>query len=248
VTAQLRAELLRQRSTRTALGLVAAMIALVLLAILLHTLGLPARDLDSADRQLEVLGRGEMLGALFASLLGAISITAEYRHGTIRPTFLVMPRRGRIVAAKVACGMLLGAGFALVAAALAAALGTGSLRARGIAVHLDADDYALLLGGSAVAGSMWAAIGVGIGAILRRQVPTTIGFCAWLLFVEGLLVGDVASVTEVGRFGPGAAAAALTGQNPATLLPPAVGGALLALYAAMAALAGALATMRRDVG
>jgi hypothetical protein len=68
------------------------------------------------------------------------------------------------------------------------------------------------------------------------------------LFIESLLVRDVAGVTDVGRFGPGAAAAAITGQDPGTLLAPAVGLLLLVLYAAAAALAGSLATARRDVG
>jgi hypothetical protein len=94
---------------------------------------------------------------------------------------------------------------------------------------------------------MWAAIGVGVGAVVRQQVPTVVGLSAWLLFVEGLLVGDVAGVGDVGRFAPGAAAAAITGQDPESLLAPAVGLLLLAVYAAVAAAAGSLLTARRDV-
>ena len=92
---QLRAELFKQRSTRTGAGLFIGMLALVLAAILVHGLGLPAHDLSSRHNQLIVLGRGELLAAVFAARLGAVSITGEYRHGTIRPTFLAMPRRGR---------------------------------------------------------------------------------------------------------------------------------------------------------
>lgn len=248
MTAQLRAELLKQRSTRTGPGLFAAMLALVLLAILLHGFGLPAHDLARRHNQLEIFGRGELLGALFAALLGAASITGEYRHGTIRPTLLAMPRRDRILAAKVSASMLIGTGFGLVGGALAAGVGTAALRARGIDITLDSGDYALLICGSGAAGALWAAIGVGLGALIRDQVPTMIGICAWLLFVEGLLVGDVAGVTKIGRFGPGAAAAAITGQDPGTLVAPAVGVVLLALYATAATLVGLLATARRDVG
>ena len=99
----------------------------------------------------------------------------------------------------------------------------------------------------AVAAALWAAIGVGVGALVRNQVPTTIGLCAWLLFVEGLLVGDVAGVTKIGRFGPGAAAAALSGQDPGELLAPGVGLLLLVFYAAAASVVGLLATTRRDM-
>jgi ABC-2 type transport system permease protein len=244
----LRAELFKQRSTRTRLGLLGAMLGLVVFAVLLHGFGVGTENLGSASDQLTiVLGRGEQLGALFAALFGAMAITAEIRHGTIRPTFLVTPWRGRVVAAKVAASILIGAGFGLVAGGAAAAAGTAALRARGIDVLLDSGDYALLVLGSAAAAALWAAIGVGVGAVVRHQVPTVVGLLAWLLFVEGLLIGDVAGVADVGRFAPGAAAAALSGQDPDTLLAPAIGLVLLVLYAAGAAVAGALATSRRDV-
>lgn len=247
--ALLRAELLKQRSTRTGLGLFAAMLGVVLLAVLLHGFGLAAADLGGPHVQLMVFGRGEFLAALFAALLGALSITSEIRHGTIRATFLVTPWRGRVVAAKVLASIPLGTGFGLVAGAVAAAAGTAALRARGVDIQLDRGDYMLLVVGSAAAAALWAAIGVGVGALVRDQVPTLIGICAWLLFVEGLLAGDVASgLGGVGRFLPGAAAAAISGQDPGTLLAPAAGLVLLGLYAAAAALAGALAISRRDVG
>jgi ABC-type transport system involved in multi-copper enzyme maturation permease subunit len=247
VRAQLRAELLKQRSTRTAFGLFAAMLGLVLFAVLIHGFGLAAENLGSTAEQLMVFGRGEFLAALFAALLGALSITSEIRHGTIRPTFLVSPWRGRVIAAKVWVSTLIGAAFGLAASALAAGVGIAALRLRGIDVQLDGGDYALLLAGSAPAAALWAAIGVGIGAVVRHQVPTVVGISAWLLFIEGLLVGDVTGVGDVGRFAPGAAAAAITGQDPDTLVAPTVGLLLLALYAAAAALAGSLATARRDV-
>jgi ABC-2 type transport system permease protein len=247
VRAQLRAELFKLRSTRTGLGLFAAMTGLVLLAVVLHSL-LPAEALADRDNQLTILGRGEFLGALFAALLGALSVTAEIRHGTIRPTFLVTPRRGRVVWAKVTACVLTGAGLGLVAGAVAAAAGLLALGARGIDLRLDGGDEVLLVAGSVAAAALWAAIGVGVGALVRHQVPAVVGICAWLLFVEGLLVGDLVGLGDVFKFLPGSAAAAISGQEPGTLLAPAVGLALLAVYAAAAAVIGALATSHRDVG
>jgi ABC-2 type transport system permease protein len=247
VSAALRAELFKQRSTRTGLGLFGAMLGLVLFVVLLHGLGVAAESADSTSEQLTVVfAWGEVLGALFAALLGAMSITAEIRHGTIRPTFLVTPWRGRVVAAKVSASILIGAGFGLLAGAVAAAVGTAALRARGIDLQLDGGDYALLLAGGAAAAALWAAIGVGLGAVVRHQVPALVGLCVWVLFVENLLVGDIAGVGDVGRLLPGNAGRAISGQDPDTLLAPAVGLVLLALYAAAAAVAGWLATARRD--
>jgi ABC-2 type transport system permease protein len=242
--AQLRSELLKQRSTQTSLGLFAGMLGLVLLAVLLHGFGLAAAGLAKRDNQLMVFGRGEFLGALFAALLGAMSITGEIRHGTIRPTFLVSPWRGRVVAAKVGASTLIGAGFGLAASALAAGIGIAALRARGIDVKLDDGDYALLVAGGTAASALWAAIGVGLGAIVRDQVPTLIGISAWLLFVEGLFGEGFA---DISRFAPGTLGMAVSGQEPDTLLAPAVSLLLLALYAMAAAVAGWLATTRRDV-
>ncbi len=223
------------------------MLAVILVAMLLHGIGLAAEVLTPPHNQLMVVGVGEKLGVLFAALLGAVSITAEFRHGTIRPTFLATPRRGRVVAAKIVASLLIGAGFGLAGSGLAAGVGSALLGARGIAIGLDAGDYMLLIVGGTVAGALWAAIGVGVGAVVRNQVPTVVGICAWLLFVESLLVEADSSVIEVGRFGPGAAAAAITGQGAGTLLAPAVGLLVLILYAAAAALAGWLATNRRDI-
>lgn len=246
MTAQLLSELLKQRSTRTNIGLLAAMLGLVLFVELVHGVGLAAEHLDARSDQLVTFGRGEFLGVLFAALLGALSITSEIRHGTIRPTFLVTPRRGGVVAAKAAVSMLLGAGAGLAASALAAAIGAAALGLRGIDLRLGGGDYLLLIAGGAAAAALWAAIGVGIGAVVRSQMPTVVGISAWLLFVEGVLAGDALDL-GVSRFAPGAAAAAVSGQEPGTLLAPALGAVLLALYAAAAAAAGCLATTRRDV-
>jgi len=137
------------------------MLALVLLAVLLHGFGLGSRDLDSSSEQLMVVGRGETLGALFAAVLGALSITVEFRHGTIRPTILFTPARGRVIAAKVWVSALIGTVFGFAAGAAAAGTGTVALGARGIEVRLDAGDYGLLLAGGATAAGLWAAIGDG---------------------------------------------------------------------------------------
>ncbi len=246
MTAKLRAELHKQRSTRTNLGLLAAMLGLILLVLLLHAVALPAKEAAQRTVQMsDTFGRGEMLAALFAALVGAMSITAEFRHGTIRPTLLATPQRGRVIAAKVSASMLVGTAFGLIGAGLAAGAGSAALAARGIPIRLDGGDFALLLAGSVVASALFAAIGVGVGAAIRNQVPAVVGICAWLLFVEGLLVGDAGSVGTIGRYLPGALGNAASGQVPQLAAGPAM--LLLALYAAATTAAGWLTTTRRDV-
>jgi ABC-2 type transport system permease protein len=208
VIAQLRSELLKQRSTSTNLGLFLAMLVLVLLSVLLHALTLPAEQVDSAADQVQVFRFGSLLGALFAGLAGAMSITGEIRHGTIRPTFLITPQRARVVAAKVVAGAVVGAAVGLFAVAVAIGAGSAALAARGIPSTLDGSDYALLLVGGIVGAALWAAIGLGLGGLIRNQVASLVSIFACLFFVENLLIDRVP-----GALMPGAAAAAITGLD-----------------------------------
>jgi ABC-2 type transport system permease protein len=244
VTARLRSELLKQRSTFTNLGLFLAMLALVLLAVLLHAVAVPADRLQTASDQVQVFRFGALLGALFAGLVGALSITGEIRHGTIRPTFLVTPRRGEVVAAKIVISGLVGTLFGFVAAGVAVGVGSAVLAARGIPITLDAGDYTLMPLGGIAAAALWAPIGLGLGALLRNQVATLVAIFLWLFFIENLLVDFVPGA---GKFAPGTAAAAITGLDPDRLLAPELGALLLAAYAAATAAAGWIATLRRDV-
>jgi ABC-2 type transport system permease protein len=248
VSALIRSELLKQRTTRVSLLLMAWMAGLIGLVVLLHDFSLGASTIAARAGQLKVVGWGTSIGALFASLVGAMSITAEIRYGTIRPTFLATPNRLRVIAAKVGAGVIAGVLVGLLAEVLTAAIMAAGLGARGILIELTAGDYMQLLAGGAAAAGLFAAIGVGVGALVRNQVGALVGLCVWLLLIETTLIGNVPSA---GKFAPGASAGAITGaiqtQDAANLVAPAVGLLLLVAYAAAAAGLGAIATARRDV-
>jgi ABC-2 type transport system permease protein len=243
--AQLRSELYKLRSTRTFVGLLAAMIALVSAAVLLHALGLSTDRLASQTDQRGIfIDVGMSLGAVFAALLGALAITAEIRSGTIRPTLLLTPRRDRVIAAKALITLAAGFLVGVIATGIAAAVGSAALAGRGIVVHVSAGNYAQLIAGGGAAAALWAVIGLGVGAVVRAQVPTIVGLFAWLLFVENILT----DLPTVSRFAPGALARSVAGgQRDATLHTPAVAAVLLALYAIVAIALGRSATMRRDI-
>jgi ABC-2 type transport system permease protein len=242
VTGHLRSELLKQRSTPTTLLLFLAMFGLVAFAVAMHVLALGEEQLGTRSHQLEVFQVGTRAGMLFAGLAGAIALTAEIRYGTIRPTFLVTPRRGPVLAAKLAVSGLVGIVFGLLAELLMAAAATVAFTARGIENELTGGDYLQLLTGGAAAAALWAAAGVGVGALVRNQVGALIGLCAWMFVVESVTEGFV---PEAGRFLPGGVGLALAGNTEE--LSAAVGALLLALYAAVASAAGWLAIVRRDI-
>jgi ABC-2 type transport system permease protein len=243
-----RSELLKQRTTRTTMLLLLWMGGLILLVVLLHVLSLSTQNLSSASGQLKVAGWGTGIGALFAALLGAMSITAEIRHGTIRPTFLATPRRGRVVASKLTAGVVCGLAVGLLAESITAATEAAGLAVRGIHIQLTAGDYIQLVAGGALAAGLFAAVGLGVGAVVRQQVGTVVGLCVWLLLIETALIGNVPSA---GKFAPGAAAGAIAGavqtQSASKLVAPGVGLLLLVVYAASASAVGMALTNRRDV-
>ena len=245
---QARSELLKLRTTRATAALLLWMVGLVVLVVALHVLSFAAATLARHDNQLRIAGLGTTIGALFGGLLGTLSITGEIRHGTIRPTFLATPRRARVIAAKIVASSVAGIGIGVIAEALTAAVEAAGLAARGIDIEMTAAQYAQLIAGGALAAGLFAVIGVGLGAIVRNQVAAVVGLCVWLLLIEPILLGDL---PDVAKFGPGASAGAIAGaiqsQIGDALVAPAVGLLLLAAYAGATAVAGAIATTRRDV-
>lgn len=241
--AQTKAELLKLRSTRTTLGLVLGMIALIVLFGLLTGLLTKTAAASGRTDQMALLDIGSIAG-LFAALAGILLVTSEYRYGTIRPTFLFDPRRARVVTAKLTAGVLAGIALALVAQALSAVITYICLSARGITFVLSTRDVLLIVLGTLAAVALWGALGVAIGFIVRNQVGSIIGLLAWGFIVDSLLYVFVPSI---GRFTPGRAQDALAGITAKHLLTPAAGGAVLIAWTAALALAAVAFTARRDV-
>jgi ABC-2 type transport system permease protein len=243
MTSQLKAELLKIRSTRTTVGLVLGMVALIVIFGLLTGLATKEHDLVTTRDQLNALGVGSFAG-VFAALAGIMLVTSEYRYGTIQPTFLFSPRRQEVLVAKLAAGALAGLVFGLVGALLSLGIGYACLAGRGIDYVLSGGQTAQMLLGSIAVTGLWGAIGVGLGAVLRNQVSAIIGLLAWGFVVENLLFG---LVSDVGRFGPVHAGDALLGPLDVHLLGAVAGAFVLLAWAAAVAVAGTAVARRRDI-
>jgi ABC-2 type transport system permease protein len=240
---QLLSELRKMRSTRTNLGLLAGMVALTLLTVLINGFVLGVAELRGHDNQHLLLSAGTS-GALFASLIGVMAITSEVRHGTIRSTFLVTPDRSRVIAAKVVASLLMGIVFGLVAIGISFGVGYAILTGRGIDFALDTGHIVLLVLGTIFMTALWAAMGVGIGAVVRNQVFAVIGVIVWAFFVDNLIR---ALLPDAGRFTPVGASDSVTAGFADYLLSPALGALLLAVYTLVFVAAGAMLVARRDV-
>jgi ABC-2 type transport system permease protein len=225
----LRAELLKLRTTRTSRAFLLAAVCLVAAGVAQQAsvagrAGAP--PLSDPGLQAALLGTGRLAG-LLAAFLGSVAMSGEYRHGTIVPTLLATPRRGRVVAAAALASLLTGAAIGL-AATLTAVLGTTAVLA------LTGTDPSVAAAGVAAAvagGTAWAALaallGFGVGAVARNQ-PLAVALVAVLLLALDQVLAS--GLPEVARWLPrhlGAAVAAgrLDG-DPGAL----VAGVVLAAY------------------
>jgi ABC-type transport system involved in multi-copper enzyme maturation permease subunit len=240
----LRAELLKATTTRLLLWFGLGLVAFIVLVVSVHVATSDLFDLQTRSNQrslLEVAG----LAAVLSSLVGSVLITNEYVHGTINQTFLAVPKRGRLLATKLASVGLVGAALGLLA--IVTTLVTAALwfAGRGIHFHLDGGVWLPLLG--ALGGSMLAAaMGLGVGSILRRQTASVLLILLWLLIGENIL----AAINGTGPYYPGyAVAGVVAARGHATDQTLAFGPALLMCLLYVAALCGVgfALTARTDV-
>ena len=243
MTALLRSELLKLRTTRTALGLLVGMVGLIVLFTLLNGLVTDEAYLIERKNQFQLLANGSIASA-FAAVLGVLSLTTEFRHGTIHPTFLAEPRRARVLAAKLLAITVFSLALGIVGIALSYAIGRICIDARDMPWLLSGGDVALVVGGGIAATVLWGAFALAIGAIVRNQVGAIVGLLIWSLLVESILF---ALVPSVGRYLPGRAASVLTEIETPHQLSILPGVGVFLAYLVVAVIAGSVVTARRDV-
>jgi ABC-type transport system involved in multi-copper enzyme maturation permease subunit len=241
--AQIKAELLKIRTTRTTIALILGMMALIFLFTLLTGLLSHPSGLASREDQRELLSVGSFAG-VFSALAGVLLVTSEYRFGTIRPTILFNPTRSHVLAAKVVAGALAGLAFGVLGEVIAWAIGYVALDGRGITVVLGSGDILLLTFGGLAGTALWGAIGAGLGAIIHNQVGGIIALLAWGFVVDNLLYSLVPSV---GRFTPNRASDALMGLHVHHLVSPGAGAVTLIAWAGALGVLGIALSVRQDI-
>lgn len=248
MTRLVHSELLKLRTTRTARVLLtlaaagtAALVAIVLL--LAGQPGQPALGPDALRQLVLVPAQPLTLAAL---VLGVLGMAGELRHGTATSTFLVTPRRGRVVAAKLAAAAVTGLAMSLASSAAVLAVGLPWLRAKGIEVAFADPGVAARVAGLAVAVALYAVLGTGLGALLRNQVAAVVvGLLWWSQGVEQVLTG-ILHQPGLERWLPMGAASALTAPGDGTL-PMWAGALVFAAYGLGLALLGGRLVARRDL-
>ncbi len=184
------------------------------------------------------------IGFLLGMLVGAV----DHRHGTHVPTYLLTPRRGRVLAAKLLTAFALGSLAAVVSAVIAIAIGLPSILGEGLDVGTVLGDpvfWARLLAG-VVATALVAVFGAAVAALLRSILAAVLvfvglgvvdvvlraygpaGLVEWMVFpsVDRLCVGPVTSAGD---------------------MPFWAGGLILLGWIAVVVIAATVRTLRTDV-
>ncbi len=238
--AQLRSELIKFTSTRTIYGMVVGAVAVLALSTWSTITSVGAANINGPVHTQQFFFLASVNLAVFAVIVGIRATTDEFRHGTVVSTILSTRHRGQFLAAKA----IAAAAAAAVLSTLAQAtmLGLAVLLTRGSsALQVSTGDWSAMAG-LTTASAVWAALGVGVGALVRHQVAAIVGAIVWVLIVENLGAGLLGTA---GRYLPGQAAHALA-RLPDLLTVSAAAAVLVGYLATI--LAGAhLSITRRDV-
>ncbi|HEX6679482.1 MAG TPA: ABC transporter permease, partial [Gaiellaceae bacterium] len=193
----LRAELLKAGTTRLLLWFGLGLVAFLVLVLSVHIGSNDPASLRELSTQRSTFGFAGLTGVI-AILIGAILVTAEYAHGTINQSFLAVPVRGKLLVAKLFAALLVVLVLAVAADLVTLLIAELWFHGRGVTLHLGRYTLAPLLGTIGVS-MLAAAIGIGVGALFRRQTAAVVTILLWLLIGEAVIgiIGDRA------RFAPG---------------------------------------------
>ena len=254
MTTALRAEMRKLTTTQVLTWLIVLAVGLCILIASLGSGFSGDPDTTSDERPLELLLNFSLgFPWLIAAILGVIGITGEYRHLTVTPTFLSVPRRGTVVTAKLLTYLVTGLIIGALCIAATIAIAAPWLSAKGFSIDLGSESTIRIIIGGIIASGIYGVVGVGLGALLRNQVAAVVGLVIYLFVVEPIL-SAIPKVQEAYPYLPGGAASALVQTSDPNaqgtgyeLLDPWVGGIVLLAYGLLFAILGSLLTVRRDV-
>lgn len=253
-----RSELVKFRTLRSHLWLLGVAVGFVLVLGPVQALGAVLAEseepvTDSGAAVATALN-GTTTAMLLLGILGVLVVAGEYAPRAIRTTFMTIPRRGVVVAAKAAA---LGALTAVACAAAVASAVTVSMLvlARGEVQVTWSSPHVLRVSVLMVWHLVgWAVLGLVAGWVTRSKIGGAALLMTVMLVLTpmlGLIPGRVGEV--IAALTPSSAGAAMTSTQPATVdlagitvPPPMFGFVLWTAYLVLFSAAAAVAVARRD--
>ena len=190
------------------------------------------------------LGGFFLVGAVLLGVLGVRAVSAEYSTGMIRSTFTATPTRRLVLTAKAAVIAAFAFPLGLLAAFTSFEFGQQIFAGKHLGVSLGHPGVAQAVIFAALAVSLVAIIGVGLGGLIRHTAGATTALV--LVIVGGAVLGQFLPA-GLRQYLPGTALeAAVTVNRSAGLLRPDAAIAVLGLYAVVALGAAVLRVAHRD--
>jgi ABC-2 type transport system permease protein len=241
----IRTELLKLRTVRAPWLVLAAGPALVAAGI--SGLVLSGGDTHDPATQAKALAHVG-LTAIFALAFGIGAVAGEYRHKTITDTYLSTPARARVIGAKLAVYAAVAVLVALISTLVGLGVTWAWWSAKGASFAWGDSVMWAAIGGGIVWNAAFAALGVGLGALIRNLAAAIAVALAWIALVEGI-VGQL--IGSLARWLPFYAGQAL-GAGGKTMLSQALlprwsAAAVLVGYTAVFAVVAITTSIRRDV-
>jgi hypothetical protein len=190
------------------------------------------------------LGGFFLVGAVLLGALAVRTVTAEYATGMIRSTFTATPARRLVLAAKAAVTAAFAFPVALLAAVVSFEVGQQIFAGKHLQVSFGSPGVLQALVFAALAVSLVAIIGVGLGGLIRHTAGATTALV--LVIVGGAVLGQFLPA-GLRQYLPGTALeAAVTVNHSAGLLRPGAAIAVLGVYAAIVLAAASMRIAHRD--
>jgi hypothetical protein len=180
------------------------------------------------------LGFVGMMTGLVLLALGVLSTAGEWSHRSVQTTFLLVPQRGRVLAAKVAAMGVIGTVIGAVGAGAAVAM----LAVVPESVDWLAADRAVVV--AVVAAAAFAVTGAGIGALVGNSPAALTGTYLTVLGVLPIVQTMKPEIAE--KLDPASAVVTVASQGVTTTPVLVVAG-----WVVISTVAGALVTRRRAV-
>lgn len=134
-----------------------------------------------------------VVSAMLLGAMSAISLTSDYGHNTIRPTYAATPSRLRVVAAKVIVNSVVVTAITAIAVFVSWFVGSMILSGRDLSISLGDDGVLASLISVIVLAVSVTLFAMGLGLIIRNSPATVTILLLWPLLIEGL-VGLVLSL------------------------------------------------------
>jgi hypothetical protein len=189
-----------------------------------------------------------LIGVLFAAvILGALAvraITSEYSSGMIRVTFSAIPGRKGVLLAKAAIFTAIAFPVALLTNLASFVIGAQILSAKHASISFGQPGVMRAIVYGALAVSIVAVMGLGLGGIIRRTAGAT---TALMLATIGTQFFGIALPANARQYLPGQAMQAMVTVNRSSgLLAPTAALAVLLGYAVLAVVVAACLITGRD--